>query len=116
MLFRSNDGVPVAGPAYREYVEDYFRGNSIVHGNASLAGRPARIDAVTAAILNVVAEKDHIVPKDSSLALERLVRPAADYEAKLFPVGHIGLSVGSGAYSKVWAPVRDWLAQRSGEV
>jgi polyhydroxyalkanoate synthase len=63
-------------------------------------------------ILNLHADKDHLVPPASSLALEKYTS-SQDYTARSFPVGHIGMYV-SGKVQRDLPPViADWLKARA---
>ena len=108
-----NDPVPVAGEAFREYVQDYYRDNRMVEGSLKLRGSRLDFTGYSGPVLNIIAEKDHIVPPESSRAIELVLTGSNDLETKTLPVGHIGLSVGQGAFSLVWKHIAAWLATRS---
>jgi polyhydroxyalkanoate synthase len=62
-------------------------------------------------VLNLYADKDHLVPPSSTLALGQYVG-SQDYTVKSFPVGHIGMYV-SGKVQRDLPPViANWLKER----
>jgi len=109
-----NDNVPVAGSTLKEWTEEYFQKNGFMTGSLRCGGKPVTSASVTASIFNVIAGKDHIIPPASSLALDKWIGPGHDAYSHVFDLGHIGLSVGQGAFSQVWSSVAAWLQPRSG--
>lgn len=107
-----HDGVPFAGAAFRQWVNDFIRGNRLVKGELLAAGRRADLANIRAPLLNVAAQHDHIVPLAQSAALMPLVS-SADQRLEVVPSGHVGLMGGSGARNRVWPAIADWLALRS---
>ena len=107
-----NDNIPVAGEAYREFIKYLFQENRLVNGEMRSNNAPVRLQNITCPVLNLVAEKDFLVPPDSSLKFNDLVS-SSDKEVITFPSGHIGLSVGSGAMKVLWPKVCKWLGSRS---
>lgn len=108
-----NDNVPVAGEAFRQWTRDYFQANGLVSRRLSCGGRKVEASNLNCSVLNVIAAKDHIIPPASSLALDALLKPETDNTHLMLDLGHIGLSVGQGAFSQVWSGVHTWLAGRS---
>jgi polyhydroxyalkanoate synthase len=108
-----NDPVPVAGEAFRQYVQDFYRDNRVMGNSLSLRGEPVDFGNVACPVLNVIAQADHIVPPECSRPAERVFTGSPDFRTLELPVGHIGLSVGQGAFSKVWKQIIHWLETRS---
>jgi polyhydroxyalkanoate synthase len=107
-----HDGVPFAGAAFRQWVNDFIRANRLVQGELRAAGRRADLANIRTPLLNVVAQHDHIVPPAQSAALMPLVS-SADQQLLAIPSGHVGLMGGSGARNRVWPAIADWLEARS---
>jgi len=107
-----NDNIPVAGEAYREFIKYLFQENRLVRGEMKLNNAPVKLQNINCPVLNLVAEKDFLVPPGSSVPFNDLVS-SADKEIITFPSGHIGLSVGSGAMKILWPKVCQWLDARS---
>jgi polyhydroxyalkanoate synthase len=116
MFFRMekwiNDGIPLAGEAYREFIKKCYQQNLLVKNKFMLNGHKVKLDNIKMPLLSIVAQYDHLVPKESSMSFNDLV-PSKDKKMILFPTGHIGLSVSSATHAKMWPEVIDWLAKRS---
>ncbi|HEY9704275.1 MAG TPA: class III poly(R)-hydroxyalkanoic acid synthase subunit PhaC, partial [Allocoleopsis sp.] len=106
------DSPDQAGEAYRQFLKDFYQENKLIKGEVMIGDRNVNLANVTMPILNLYADKDHLVPPVSSLALEKYIG-SKDYTAKGFPVGHIGMYV-SGKVQKDLPPVIvDWLKART---
>lgn len=116
MFFRMekwiNDGIPVAGEAYRQFIKDCYQKNLLVKSQLKLNGFKVDLNKITMPLLSLVAQYDHLVPPESSLSFNDLV-PSKDKEMMVFPTGHIGLSVSSATRAKLWPKVAKWLRERS---
>jgi polyhydroxyalkanoate synthase len=108
----ANDSIPVAGETFRQYVKALFQQNRLVTGEMSLAGQPVRLADICCPVLLLVAEKDHLVPPNSSLALLSHVG-STDTRTLSIDAGHVGLAVSSKAHRKLWPEAAEWLAERS---
>jgi polyhydroxyalkanoate synthase len=107
-----NDGVPFAGAAFVQWIEDFYQQNLLARGALTMGGRPVHLSAITAPLLTIAGSKDHIVPPDMARPLNDLVA-SRDSEYLELPAGHVGLLAGSGARDLLWPKVTDWLDARS---
>ena len=116
MFFRMekwiNDGIPVAGEAYREFISKCYQQNQLVKNQLRLNGHKVDLKNIKMPLLSLVAQYDHLVPPESSMGFNDLV-PSKDKEMMLFPTGHIGLSVSSATRAKLWPKVAEWIKKRS---
>lgn len=116
MFFRMekwiNDGIPLAGEAYREFIKKCYQQNLLVKNKFTINGHKVELDNIRMPLLSIVAQYDHLVPKESSMGFNDLV-PSKDKKMIMFPTGHIGLSVSSKTHAKMWPDVIEWLAKRS---
>ncbi len=83
--------------------------NSLVVG-----GERIDLGAIACALLNIVAQMDHICAPKSASVLNELVA-SADKQLVMLPGGHVGIVSGSGALKYLWPTIGDWLTDRSGE-
>jgi len=105
------DSPDQAGEAYRQFLKDFYQQNKLIKDEVVIGDRPVHLSNVTMPVLNLYAEKDHLVPPKSSLALEQYVG-TQDYTVHSFPVGHIGMYV-SGKVQRDLPPViANWLKAR----
>lgn len=67
---------------------------------------------ITMPVLNIYAEKDHIVPPESSKPLDQYVG-TKDIETHSIPTGHIGMYVSSKSKRQVAPLISEWLKKKS---
>jgi len=106
------DNIPMSGAAYKQLITDFYRENRLFEGRLSLRGELVDLARVRAALLDVVAEQDHIVPPNESESILSRVS-SDDKELLRVPGGHIGIMAGSQAIHRTWPKMERWLEQRS---
>jgi polyhydroxyalkanoate synthase len=109
-----SDGIPLAGRTYRQLVVDLYRQNKLMNGTLSLRGEKVDLGQLSANLLNVIAEDDHITPACQSEGLPDKVG-STDKTVLRVPGGHIGIMAGSGAVKTTWPKIDAWLGARSGK-
>lgn len=107
-----SDGIPVTGAFYVDLIRDGYQRNLFVKNQLKLNGCKAELKNLRMPLLAIVADKDHIVPPESTLGLLD-VAPAKDKTTLSFPTGHIGLSVGGDSHKRLWPIVAGWFIERS---
>jgi polyhydroxyalkanoate synthase len=105
------DSPDLAGEAYREFVTHFFQNNELIKGEYEIGGQKVDLKNINVPVLNVFAEKDHLVPPPSSMALKQKVG-TEDYTEAPFPVGHIGMYVSGKAQRDLAPTIADWNKQR----
>ena len=108
----SNDMLPLAGEYFRETTKKLIWENALMDGSMTVAGRPARLDAITCPFLHVTAEHDHIVTTEASAPLIDLVG-SQDKEAIVLKGGHVSLIAGPNAVRRLWPSIDRWLGEKS---
>ena len=76
------------------------------------AAAGATAGLLTANLLNVIAESDHITPPCQSEGIMEMVG-SEDKEVFRVRGGHIGIMAGRGAEKNTWPHIESWLAARS---
>jgi polyhydroxyalkanoate synthase len=109
-----NDVIPMTAAAFRQLIVEFYRENRLMEGMLSLRGELVDLHKVRASLLNVIAERDQLVPPGQSESVARRVG-SADTETLMVSAGHIGLMAGSSAVETTWPKIKDWLARRSQE-
>ncbi len=109
------DLIPLAGGAYRQLIDDFYRQNRLVKGTMTLRGERVDLANIHASVLNVVANEDHIVPPEETENVMDLIG-SQDKELLKIPGGHIGMMAGSAAVKRTWPLIEAWLDERSGPV
>jgi polyhydroxyalkanoate synthase len=104
-------GPEVPGEAYRQFVKEFLNKNALVNNSLVLGGEKVDLKNVTCPVLNVYAERDHLVPPPGTVALGKHVGNKKDYTELPIKTGHIGIYTG-GASQKILAPgVAKWLRE-----
>ena len=110
-VFNNGHGQCRIGAAFQEFVTGLYQGNRLARNQFEIGGRNVDLRALTLPVLNLIGSKDHLVPREASLALGRLIG-SKDYTAMEFALGHIGMYVSARAQREVPASIARWLAER----
>ena len=105
------DSPDQAGEAYRQFIKQFYQENGLVKGTVKIGDQTVDLENLKMPILNIYAADDHLVPPDSSKALEGCVG-TKDYTALEFPGGHIGIYVSGKAQKMIPPTVGEWLSER----
>ena len=90
-------------------MKNLLQGNELVKGEFSLDGEKVNLKNLTMPVLNIYAERDHLVPPACTTALGEHVGNKDAYEELCIKTGHIGIYTG-GASQKILAPhASKWL-------
>ena len=106
------DIIPMAGATYQQLINDFYKQNRLIEGTMALRGETIDLKKLTANVMNVIAEADHITPPCQS---ERILDLIGSQDTTAFRVrgGHIGIMAGRGAEKNTWPHIESWLAERS---
>jgi polyhydroxyalkanoate synthase len=110
----ANDHIPFPGAAARQTVETLIRPNAFVADSMRLGGDPVSLGDIEVPYLNVLAERDHIVPPATAAPAVELVGSEDKDELRL-RAGHIGLVVGRTAAKVTIPTIIEFLAARTEE-
>lgn len=108
----ANDNIPVAGETFREFVKHLYQQNQLVMGEFKLKDTPVKLQNITCPILTLVAEQDHLVPPNATLAIKHYVSSKFVHHMSI-NAGHIGLAVSSKAHKQLWPDAAMWIADHS---
>jgi polyhydroxyalkanoate synthase len=100
----------LTGQALFDLVE-LFRTNAFLKGDFTVSGELARLQDIRAPVLSVVADRDHIVPSESSHALGRV--EGLDVRIAALDSGHVSMVSGSTATSTTWPTIAGWIREQS---
>jgi poly[(R)-3-hydroxyalkanoate] polymerase subunit PhaC len=106
------DSPDQAGEAYREFIKQFYQDNGLVKGTVKIGDDVVDLTKIKVPVLNIYAIHDHLVPPDSSKALEGCIS-SKDYQALEFPGGHIGIYVSGKAQKMIPPSVAKWLSDRT---
>lgn len=108
----ANDHIPFPGAAFVQTGELFSRQNLLATGKVPLGGRTVDLADITVPFLNILGEKDHIVPPEAIGNLTELVGSDDVAELRL-PAGHVGLVVGRTAQRTYLPAMAEWLERHS---
>ena len=107
-----NDNIAVPGEVFREFIKYLYQENRLVENKLEVNGKLVELKNIKCPVMNLIAERDHLVPPESSVGFCDLIS-SKDKETIVFPSGHIGLSVSSKSLKGLWPDVADWILERS---
>lgn len=99
------------GEVYRQFLKDFYQQNKLIKGEVMIGERRVDLGKINVPVLNLIAEKDHLVVPASSLALGQYLG-TKDYTVQSFPVGHIGMYVSSKVQKTLPPVIAAWLKER----
>ena len=105
----TRDHIPFPGRAFRETVE-VMRDQALVQDRVRIDGRRVSLRDLTWPLLNIVAQKDHIVPCGAATPVAELVGSAEARTLEL-PAGHVGLVMGRSASKTTMPAIVGWLSE-----
>lgn len=108
----ATDHIPFPGAAFTQAAELFGRRNLLATGRVPLNGRTVDLADISVPFLNIMGERDHIVPPEATGDLSGLVG-SADVEEMRLPAGHVGLVVGRTAQQRYVPAMADWIARHS---
>jgi polyhydroxyalkanoate synthase len=112
MTHWARDHIPFPGAAFEQTAQLFARENRLAAGQIPLNGRVVDLADITVPSLNILGEKDHIVPPEATGDLTTLVG-SEDVEELRLPAGHVGLIVGRTAQRSYIPQMADWLERHS---
>ncbi len=106
------DTVPLPGEVFRQWIKDIYQKNLFAKNKLQIGTDIIDLQKIDIPLLNIIAEYDHLVTPESSLALNNLVS-SKDNTPMSFPTGHVGLCASTFAQREVWPKIIKWLESRS---
>lgn len=107
-----NDPIPFPGGVAKRVVKECYQENKLIKGEMKIGGRKVDLKEITCPLLNIAAERDHIVPIESTRVLTEVVS-SKDKTLMVIPSGHVSLVAGSKAREGLWPKLEHWLRVRS---
>jgi polyhydroxyalkanoate synthase len=106
------DHIPFPGAAFCQMGHLMSRQNLLATGKIPLGGREVDLADITVPFLNIIGEKDHIVPPESVGPLSSLVGSTEVEELRL-PAGHVGVIVGRTAHRHNIPAMAEWIGRHA---
>jgi polyhydroxyalkanoate synthase subunit PhaC len=109
----TRDQVPFPGAAFRQMVEDLIRRDALMEGSWGLGGRDIDLTTTGATVLNVMAQKDRVVPRPASEPVGEIVGRPDRREEMIVPGGHATFGTGRSAFKHTLPSLAEWIASHS---
>ena len=106
------DSRPIIGNVFQKIIDDIYKNNLLIKNKMKVGGKLVDLKKITMPLLNIVGEKDDLVPPQSSKSINGMVS-SKDKNLIEFPTGHVGLCISASAHEKLWPEVITWLTERS---
>jgi len=106
----TTDHLPVTSGVLRSLVEDLYQHNLLWRGEWRVAGQTVRLEDLQVPLLNVVAQRDDIVPPASARPLTTRVR-APVVEEFVSPAGHVTSILASPRRVQTYAAITEFLCR-----
>lgn len=106
------DTPSIAGETFRQWIEDIYQKNLLVKNEMWIGENLVDLSKINVPLLNIVAEEDHLVSPQCSVALNDSVS-SMDKRLMHFHTGHVGLIASSYSQNNVLPKVGQWLRVRS---
>jgi len=106
------DHIPFPGAAFCQMGHLMSRQNLLATGKIPLGGRTVDLADITVPFLNILGEKDHIVPPESAGPLTSLVG-STDVEELRLAAGHVGVIVGRTAQRQNIPAMAEWIGRQA---
>jgi len=107
-----DEGIDVAGEAYKQFLTDIYQGNKLYENELYLDGKQIDVAEIDMPMLLIMGEYDHLIPCGASEPFADVVG-SDDVEQIKYPTGHIGLSVSGSSHEDVWPRVAEWFYEKS---
>ncbi|MEX2236845.1 MAG: alpha/beta fold hydrolase [Dehalococcoidia bacterium] len=108
----ANDQIPFPGEAFRQTTKELMWENKLYKNQLEIGGRRVDLKQITAPMVHVMAEHDHIVPFEAAKDLTNLVG-SEDKQDIILKGGHVSLVAGPNAVRRMWPALDAWLSERS---
>ena len=107
-----NDGVVLSGGVARECLLGWYGENLPARGRWQVAGNAVHPQRLEPPTLNIVPQRDRIVPPESAEPLSALIPAVETWRPAL---GHIGMIASPRAKRSLWRALAAWIKARQPE-
>jgi polyhydroxyalkanoate synthase len=106
-----NDNVPFPGGIWKEYITWLYQENRLFNDTLYIGTHKASLKNLTCPLLTIIANEDHIVPKESAEPLHTLAG-SADKTVKYFAGGHVGIVSSPKLFPQLSETVKQWIEEK----
>jgi polyhydroxyalkanoate synthase len=105
-----NDNIPFPGGVWQEYIKWLYQENRLFHDNLYIGSHKASLKNITCPMLTIIADDDHIVPKESAEPLHTLAG-SSNKTVKYFAGGHVGIITSPKLFPQLSETIHTWLKE-----
>jgi polyhydroxyalkanoate synthase subunit PhaC len=109
----TRDQVPFPGAAFRQMVDELIRRNVLMHGSWRLGSREIDFTTTGAAVVNVMASADRVVPRAAAAPAGELVGRPDRREELVVKGGHATFGTGRAAFTHTLPKLAEWIGSHS---
>ncbi|MFN8575344.1 MAG: alpha/beta fold hydrolase [Candidatus Sericytochromatia bacterium] len=106
-----NDNVPFAGGIWQEYIKWLYQENRLFNDDLFIGKYKASLKNISCPMLTIIADDDHIVPKESAEPLHTLAG-SNDKTVKYFAGGHVGIITSPKLFPQLSETLHNWLKEK----
>ncbi|GAC1328455.1 MAG: alpha/beta fold hydrolase [Mycobacteriales bacterium] len=111
----SRDHGPFPGATFKQTAQMLIKDNGFITDRLRMHGKKISLKSITCPFINIIAEKDHIVPVAAAEQLTSLVGSTEAEELRL-KAGHVGLVAGRTAAKVTIPKIIEWIQTHSDEL
>lgn len=105
-----NDNIPFPGGVWQEYIKWLYQENRLFNDELYIGKYKASLKNLSCPLLTIIAERDHIVPKESADPLHTLA--GSDKKTvKYFSGGHVGIITSPKLFPQLSETLNVWLKE-----
>ena len=104
--------LPMPGEYFRQLIKELLWKNALVENSLVIDGRVADLANITAPLLNIVAQHDHVVAHAAAAPLMTRTS-SSEREEIVSKGGHVSVVAGPHALKRLWPSIDAWLGKRS---
>lgn len=105
-----NDNIDVPGQVMLQFIKDIFQTTKLKDSQMEIGKRKVELKKITMPLLNIAAEEDNLIPRESSGAINQLVG-SKDNDFWIIPGGHVSFAY-SPTSMQYWIKIAAWLTER----
>lgn len=105
-----NDNIPFPGGIWKEYISWLYQENRLFKDELFIGKHKASLKNLKTPLLTIIAEEDHIVPRESAEPLHTLAG-SDNKTVKYFSGGHVGIITSPKLFPQLSQTLNEWLKE-----
>jgi len=105
-----NDNIPFPGGIWQEYIQWLYQENRLFNDELFIGKYKASLKNIKTPLLTIIAQEDHIVPRESAEPLHALAG-SDNKTVKYFSGGHVGIITSPKLFPQLSQTLHEWLKE-----